>query len=341
MKNTVKQAQEKMEGFTHEFPNDLLDSMQVAEKHPINLKKEMLSNIVLCGMGGSGIGGMLAREILFDQQTIPVEYWKGYILPNYVNHKSLVVCSSYSGNTEETLALYDQAKSKNAQIIVICSGGKLHQKAEQDGVLCLKIQGGKQPRAAVGLSLVQQIHILGSLFLNEDEKTQLHSEIKTIAKDLIEGKNNFHETGKTIAQQLINKSVTLYTETAYASIATRFMQQMNENVKKKAHVAIVPEMNHNELVAFVDFTKKDAVIVVNSNCFNAQNSKRIEFMIHQLENQDATVIVVNQDKQLSKVRNFLFTIYTLDLATIELAKALGVDSEEVYVIEGLKKKIAQ
>jgi glucose/mannose-6-phosphate isomerase len=335
----MKEAQERMEEFTHEFPTDLKESAKIAIDNPIRLKKDEIKNIVICGMGGSGIGGMIAKDILFGNQKFPIDFCKGYILPTYVNESSLVICSSYSGNTEETLALFDQAKVKGAQIITICSGGIIEQRSKESNIQCLKIPGGKQPRAAVGLSLVQQLHILGDLFLSTGEKQALFSELTSIIEMLIDQKDKIQYEAIEIAQAIDTKNVLLFTETQFSSIATRFTQQINENVKKRAHAAIIPEMNHNELVAFVDYSENDAVLLVNTSLYSSQNKKRTEFMKKTLKAQNAAVIEVNHEKQ-SHLSIFLKTIYLLDLVSIELAKIIDVDPEEVHVIEGLKVKIA-
>jgi glucose/mannose-6-phosphate isomerase len=339
MKNSVIEAQNRMEGFTHEFPMDLKTSIEIANNNPIRLKKDQIKNIVICGMGGSGIGGMIAKDLLSKNQKLPIDFCKGYILPEYVNATTLVICSSYSGNTEETLSLFDQAKDKDAQLISICSGGKLEQRSRENNFQWLKIPGGKQPRAAVGLSLIQQLHILGDLFLSADQKQELFSELASVIQELITKREHIQQEAIAIAEKIDTKNILLFTETPFSSIATRFTQQINENVKKRAHAAIIPEMNHNELVAFVDYTEKDAVLLVNTNLYSAQNTKRTQFMKEKLEEQNTTVIEVNQDSQ-SIESVFLKSIYLLDLVSIELSKKLNVNPEEVEIIESLKVKIA-
>jgi glucose/mannose-6-phosphate isomerase len=307
MKQSVKEAQQRMEGFTHEFPSDLKASAEIALNHPIHLKKDEVKNIIICGMGGSGIGGMIAKDILRNDQQLPIAFCKGYVLPTYVNKSSLVICSSYSGNTEETLSLFDQATEKGAQIITICSGGILEQRSTENSVQCLKIPGGKQPRAAVGLSLVQQLHILGDLFLSASDKQALFSELDSVITSLFAEKEMIQQEAIEIATEIDTKNILLFTETPFSSIATRFTQQINENVKKRAHAAIIPEMNHNELVAFVDYSDQDAVLLVNTSLYSSQNKKRTQFMKEKLKEQKAIVIEVNQENE-SNLSTFLKTI---------------------------------
>jgi glucose/mannose-6-phosphate isomerase len=337
--NSIKSAQQRMEQYTHEFPGDLLNSLAIAEKNPIQFDHSKIQNIVICGMGGSGIGGMIAKDILQEHISKPIDFCKGYDLPNYVDKHSLVICSSYSGNTEETLALFDQAVAKNAQLISICSGGQLEEKSKENKAQVILIEGGKQPRAAVGLSLVQQLHILGSLFLSASDKATLLENVKVTASKLEQKREKYQKNANAIARDLRLKHIALFTDTQFPSIAMRFTQQINENVKKKAHSAIIPEMNHNELVAFTDYTKMDAVILVNTKHFNTQNTKRAQFLKQELHKQDTQIIEINSEGD-SKEERYLKMIYMLDLVSIELAKIKGTDSEQVEVIQRLKESIA-
>ena len=329
-----------MEQFTHEFPSDLRQSLEISKQNPIKLDQDKIQNIVICGMGGSGIGGMIAKDILQEHMTKPIDFCKGYDLPNYVNEQSLVICSSYSGNTEETLTLFDQAVAKNAQLISICSGGQLEEKSKENNAQVILIEGGKQPRAAVGLSLVQQLHILGSLFLSAADNAALLDNVKVTASKLEQKREKYQKNANAIARDLHLKNIALFTDTQFPSIALRFTQQINENVKKKAHSAIIPEMNHNELVAFIDYTKMDAVILVNTKHFNTQNTKRSEFLKQELHKQDTQIIEINSEGD-SKEERYLKMIYMLDLVSIELAKIKGTDSEQVDIIQRLKETIAK
>lgn len=338
MKKNTHLAQSRMLQFTHEFTDDIQTSLEIAEQNSILLNRDEIQNIIICGMGGSGIGGMLAKDILQDHITLPIEFIKGYQLPKYASEKSLVICSSYSGNTEETLSLHQEAIEKKAKIIAICSGGQLEDNCAQQNIQTLIIPGGKQPRAAVGLSLVQQLHILGHLFLNESENKQLFNNLLETSKKLKERADEFQKNANSIAKDLRNKNIKVYTETKFASLATRFTQQINENVKKKIHAGIIPEMNHNELVAFTDFNRNDIAIFVNGKHFHPQNKKRMTFLKEQLKKQESHIIEINVEGD-SPEEIFLKTIYIMDLVSIELARIEDVDPEDVEIIQKLKSTL--
>lgn len=329
-------AQLNMEQYTHELTDDLIQSIQLAEENPIRIDADKVQNIIICGMGGSGIGGMLAKDILSNHLRFPIDFCKSYHLPNYANENSLVICSSYSGNTEETIALFEQAVAKKAQIIAICSGGYLAELCIKNKVKAIIIQGSKQPRAAVGLSLVQQLHVLGTLFLSDSEKKALFEELKQVCEVLKSRKQVYQEQAHEIAKELNGKNISVVAETKYDSLVTRFAQQINENAKQKIITGVIPEMNHNQLVAFSDFDDNDAVIFVNGKYYHPQNLKRLEFLTQRLKKQNSQVIEIIAEGK-TNVELFVKTLYLMDLVSVELAKLKEVDPEEVEVIHSLKK----
>jgi len=329
-------AQLIMEQCTHELTDDLIQSIQLAEENPIRIDADKVQNIIICGMGGSGIGGMLAKDILSDHLRLPIDFCKSYHLPNYANEHSLVICSSYSGNTEETIALFEQAVARKAQIIAICSGGNLAELCLEKNVQSIIIPGGKQPRAAVGLSLVQQLHVLGTLFLIDSKKKALFEELKQVSEVLKSRKEIYQDQAHEIAKELNGKNISVFAESKYDSLVTRFAQQINENAKQKIITGIIPEMNHNQLVAFTDFDNNDAVIFINGKYYHPQNLKRLEFLKQRLQQQKSHIIEITAEGKTT-VEVFAKTLYLMDLVSIELAKLKNINPEEVEVIHSLKK----
>jgi glucose/mannose-6-phosphate isomerase len=334
--NTITTAQLNMEKYTHELNDDILQSIELAENNPIRLDVSKIQNIVICGMGGSGIGGMLANDILSDHIKLPITFCKSYVLPTYVSEHSLVVCSSYSGNTEETLALFEQAIAKKAQVISISSGGELIALSEKENVQSITIQGGKQPRAAIGLSLVQQIHILGHLFLSDADKSALFNNLKDICSELKTKADVYQKDAQQIANDIVGKKLNVFAETKFASLVTRFVQQINENAKQKIGEGIIPEMNHNQLVAYKDFDQNDVVILVNTSHYLPQNKKRVHFLKERLNKQGASIIEITKSGNTT-AEVFVKTLYLMDLVSVELSKIKNIDPEEVEVIHNLKR----
>jgi glucose/mannose-6-phosphate isomerase len=116
--------------------------------------------VVVTGLGGSGIGGKLAAQLVHKEAKCPIEVYHNYYLPGYVNHKSLVIACSYSGNTEETIAAMEQALNKGARVVVVTSGGTMLESAKAKGLDHIVIPGGNPPRTMLAYSLVQQFFLL-------------------------------------------------------------------------------------------------------------------------------------------------------------------------------------
>src|SRR5690606_2460969 len=145
-----------MKTLVQDFTNQLREAKIIANNAIISPAKNV-SNIIITGLGGSGIGGTIASELFADTCAIPVLVNKDYFLPAFVNEKTLLIACSYSGNTEETVNALQQAVSKKAQIVCITSGGKILEFAKQYQCDFIQFPGGKSPRAFIGYSLVQLI----------------------------------------------------------------------------------------------------------------------------------------------------------------------------------------
>src|SRR6185437_14161057 len=131
-----------------QFPEQI--RYAVANYKPSGIKFDQFDNILLCGLGGSGIAGRIIKSYFFDKCPVPIEVISDYVLPQYTGKRTLAILCSYSGNTEETLAMYDIAHAKGAVIIVIATGGKLAEKAVKDGFAFYQAMSGFQPRMALG-----------------------------------------------------------------------------------------------------------------------------------------------------------------------------------------------
>ena len=194
-----------MKELIENFPENLREALLIAEQNPLQKSYPKFANIVICGMGGSGIGGRLVAGWFIDELDIPVNFCQDYTLPKYVNNKSLVIACSYSGNTEETLSAVQQAHEKGACIIGLTSGGKLAEFCSKFHYECFFVPGGKPPRTQLAFSLVLLTHVLAqtglikneslasfaeAAFLLINEEDAIRSEAKELAsfslgKDLI------------------------------------------------------------------------------------------------------------------------------------------------------------
>jgi glucose/mannose-6-phosphate isomerase len=233
--------------------NDLPDQLAGAWKLGLNFSLPEFDNfnqVVIAGMGGSAIGGDLvaAYARLFSQ--VPITVVRGYNLPDWPN--TLVICSSHSGNTEETLSIFDQAIEAGLPTMAISTGGRLAEKAIQTGTPLWTFEDDFQPRAAVGFSFGLLLAALTRLGLFPVEKTA--SEIlntvqamKTQMKDLQPEVTSPSNPGKRLAGQFVNRWVTIFGAGFLEPVARRWKTQINEIAKAQASFEVIPEANHNTL----------------------------------------------------------------------------------------------
>ncbi len=300
-----------------------------------------ISHYVVGGMGGSAIGGDLLKSYLFMLSKIPVDVIRGYYLPSYISDESVVVCSSYSGNTEETISLYEYAKKKKAHLIVITSGGKLEEMTKEDNVPCVIIPKGLPPRCAVGYSLFVQVGIAESLGLISSQENI----VEKIAQSLKDYANRVNESSETLpmelAKKLKNKLPIIYADELIGSVAKRWVTQINENSKQLAHYHLFPEMNHNEIVGWENpeiIIKNGVVINLRHSREHSQVSRRFDIVNGILKEKGIEIVDIRfkADEFLEEMMGLL---YIGDFLSYYLALENGVDPTPVDIITRLKNEL--
>lgn len=329
-------SEKTMQSLIENFPKDLSDVIKILSSERINLPHEKISNIVICGMGGSSIGGRLAEEIFIDHSSVPINFVQDYFLPKYVNQNTLVIGSSYSGNTEETIELINQALTAKAKIIGVCSGGKIKELSKKHGFQIIQVPGGNPPRTAIGYSLVIQLFLIASINQDIELKDKLMDQVSKASKGLRVNSNKFKQKAKDLALQLLVSHIYIYTESRNSALGIRLKQQLNENAKLLVNSGCLPEMNHNELVAWKAIPKKSTAIFINPNNWHIQNKKRLTYFKDVINNCNANFIEISLDGS-SLVEKYMNYIHLIDWISFELAILRGVDPIEIDVIEDLKK----
>jgi len=237
----------------YDFPGQMQQAIEIGERIELKNTYEKIRNIVVAGMGGSAIGGDVVRMLIKDDLKIPFVVSRNYTLPNWVNENTLVICSSYSGNTEETLSAYEEAKSKKAQICGISTGGVLTEKLRAAGLDLVSIPAGLQPRAALAFSFIPMLFLLRKIGLIGDGfRAGLDSAIAVLSteREKYSTENEDNPTYK-LARQIYNTIPIIYGEAdSTAIIANRWKGQFCENAKMLAYANELPEMNHNEIVGW-------------------------------------------------------------------------------------------
>lgn len=319
------------------FTKQLEEAIEIGRNATINKSEHPIHNITVTGLGGSGIGGNMVAEFVSDELKVPFLVNKDYFLPKYINENSLVIVSSYSGNTEETLLALEEAIERRAKIVCVSSGGKVIEVANEKGLDFVQVPGGNPPRASLGYSLVQQLYILSYLNLisNKFEK-----EILSSMKLLDEAQGSIKEEAEQIAGRLINKIPIIYVTTPMASIAVRFRQQINENAKMLCWHHVIPEMNHNELVGWRIKQDDWAVVFLRNDNDFARNQLRIEIN-KQVISKYSNEIIEIYSKGTSHIERALYFICLTDWVSFYLSKLRHVDALEVEVIDFLKSSLAK
>jgi glucose/mannose-6-phosphate isomerase len=326
-----------IEGFTRQ----LSEALRIGQAVDMVRQGTDLRNVLITGMGGSGIGANLVESLTFGRIPIPITVSKGYSIPQFVSPHTLFIACSYSGNTEETLAAVQKAMLKRANIICITSGGKLLELAKEYNFLYIKVPDGyTSPRAMIGYMIVSILYALyhsnlgGAAFIKETENA---------IEYLDRGEKAILAEAELIAKKLKGKFPIIYCDGRLHAMATRFQQQLNENAKQLAHVNTFPEMNHNEIVGWhfpESILKQSQVIYLYSDHDHERVEKRMEICRPVLEKHSHPIIDIVAEGA-SLLEQYYYLIHLTDWISWFLAKENQIDPDPVEAIEFLKSELAK
>ncbi len=280
-------------------------------------------NIVIFGMGGSGIAGKIFQDLF---TKVPVISLDSYEFPEFVDENSLFISISYSGNTEETLKATEMAMKKGAKVWAITSGGELSKMVKN----VIMIPRGLQPRSAIGYLLNPLL--LGSGLANEDSLRE--------AKENLERLNKEHEELKKVADEIYlgNKIPAIFGFPPFRYIAYRLKTQFNENSKILAYWSYFPELNHNDTMPLKSTYRKDLFyfIALTYPNMNEMYLKRLKVTSRICDFNYREVKALG-----ASIASQIYTsIHQGDLISYYLAKRRGVDPRDVSIIEELKKNLS-
>ena len=241
---------QNMFGSIWNFPDNIIEAMKIGSSIVLQNNFSRVEKVIVAGMGGSAIGGDVTSALIENELDIPFIVIRGYQLPNWVDDRTLVICSSYSGDTEETLSAFDDAQSKNALICSITTGGTLVDKCLSSGCDVINIPDGLQPRAALAFSFVPMLYLLGKVGKISLESISWLSKAAQLLKDVREGYSIDDPSNPTwsLAQKIKCRLPIIYTGSERLNpVAIRLKGQLCENGKMLAYNNSLPEMNHNEI----------------------------------------------------------------------------------------------
>jgi glucose/mannose-6-phosphate isomerase len=318
------------------LPDHLRDALWRIES--AKLKPVDAPTTVICGMGGSAIGGDLAQAALGSRLGRPLVSARGYELPPAARPDSLVVCSSYSGNTEETLACYEGAEALGATRIVATTNGKLAELARADDVPVIGLPAGLQPRASVGymFTVAAETAALGG------GAERLNTEIDSSAAHLEERRDALIDQAAEIAAGLADCTTVINGCGLTAPVAYRWKCQLNENAEVPAFWGVLPEADHNEICGFAGMGRlgRDAHVVMLRDPRNHRQVERRFDLTRELvapEVRDVTGIEAEGQSPLARM---LDLVMLGDYASIYLAFLRDVDPGPVGMIDRLKERLA-
>ncbi|MFH1190199.1 MAG: bifunctional phosphoglucose/phosphomannose isomerase [Candidatus Omnitrophota bacterium] len=338
-----------MSRFIEDFPEQCREAVKIGLRSDIpDSLKTQYGNIVCLGMGGSAIGADIARSYTSDEAQAPISVNRNYTVPAFVGKDSLVIASSYSGNTEETISAFKDAKAKGAHIIVITSGGVLAGLAAESSIPVIRIPPGLQPRAALGYAFFTLITVFSKIGVIGDKSAEMREAIECLEKlrDTVLAlavpleKN----IAKDIARRIYAKMPVIYSaQDRLDSVCTRWRGQLAENAKTLASSNLFPEMTHNEIVGWEHpgkALKGLAVIMLRDRGDNPRVAKRMDIVSKVIAGLGVKVVDV-PSRGKGPLSRIFSLIYIGDYVSLYLAILNKCDPTPVDRIAFLKKEMAK
>lgn len=294
-------------------------------------RQDMPGGLVVCGMGGSAIGADLAAAAVGDRAGRPLRTVRGYDPGPGVGPDTLVLCASYSGSTEETLACFEAAGAAGAPRVALTTGGPLAERAREQGVPVAGVPSGMQPRAAVVYMTVGALECAAASGAAPSLREEIEG-ARPVLEQLIEDSG-----AQAIARALEGTVPVVHGAGPTAAIARRWKTQINENAKLPAFASELPEANHNEIEGWrrgLDLAPLAAVFL-HAPGMHPRLERRMELTAERLDAFGAPVVRVDATGD-SGVANVLSLVTIGDLVSVSLAELEGVDPTPVESIEAFK-----
>ena len=307
-----------------EIEQDTLNFISMFDTNKKASNEKRKGRIIVSGMGGSGIGGLIASALcnhMADSQVVP---WTNYGLPNWITSEDQIICISYSGNTAETLSAANRGLEIGCKLEVITTGGKLEKLAIQNNLNITRVEKGHQPRAALPLLLKPLLYKIGIPNLDLQIKETLNLEMDV-------------EKAKEISTEIKNKLPCIYSSGLLNPVGYRWRCQIEENAKVLAMNHELPEMNHNEIVGWTNPPNNLSVILLRDNKESKAIKKRMDATKDIAWTSKGIDIIEIYSKGKWPLTRIISMILLGDLVSIELAKLNLIDPTPVKIIEDLKK----
>tara|TARA_Y100000746_G_C15428403_1_gene417441 strand:- start:329 stop:1372 length:1044 start_codon:yes stop_codon:yes gene_type:complete len=323
-----------MVGYTRKF----MDNFELAISKNIDIDTDIDWSGVLClGMGGSGAGGMFLSTLADYSGGIPFVVWRDYGLPSWWGSDWLVLATSYSGNTEETIDGVREALESGGTVIGISSGGELEEIiAESEESLFISVPGGQMPRSAFGYLFGSQLSVCWSLGIIEKPSSE---DISNMIERLRSSSLDFDISGGnglvlSVAESMLDKEIGIIAPNILMPAARRFSNQLNENSEVFARPAELPEMNHNEIIAWTSASDGGhSLIYFSCENIHPRVYSRMNWMLENIDNDNSWIIDCEGQSLLERL---LYASHISDWISIALALIQGIDPSDMDSIVDLK-----
>jgi len=323
-----------------DFPKQFRAGIEAAKEANF-IRKISAENIIICAMGGSALPGNILKAVnkSLKLTKLPIFIHRDYGLPGETSKKSLVVCISYSGNTEETLSAFKEAKKRKIKIVVIASGGKLIDIAKKNKIPFIKVPSGIQPRCALGYQFSALAKTLSRMGLIKN----IAKELLILEKDLQPKK--IETKGRNIANDLTKSIPLVYSSEDFSFLAKIWKIKFNENSKVPSFFNFFPELNHNEIVGMAETRIREAkrlfkVIILRDKNGDKRILKRVKVTSEILKNKGIKIIFVNiQGKGF--LEKIFSNILLGDWISYYLALSQKINPGPVKTVEDFKRRLAK
>jgi glucose/mannose-6-phosphate isomerase len=322
-------------GATMSLPDHLRDALWRVSS--AKLTEAEATGLIVCGMGGSAIGGDLAAAALGGRLGRPLDVVRGYGVPSWTPPDRAIFCSSYSGNTEETMACYAAAEAVGARRIVATTGGALADAARRDGVPVIGMPAGLQPRAAVGYTFAIAAEVAAVVGAGPAIRTEIDSS----AAHLEAAKPALLLKAAEIAEEIGESVPLVYGCGLTIPVAYRWKCQINENSKLPCFSHQIPELDHNEIVGWEGGADAGhSAIMLTDEDQHPRERQRFELTAGLIEPKAKAVIRIETEGE-TRTERLLWAVMLGDLLSLELAARRGADPTPVTVIESLKDSLGR
>ncbi len=330
---------------TEQFPDQCRKAVQIAQSTPLPSLPITPTLAMLTGLGGSASGGDFARALFEEYASIPFLVNRDYSLPAYVGKSTFLICASYSGNTEETLSSYHDAKAKGAFVLAVTSGGKLRELAEANGDPVIVIPGGQPPRTALGFMLMPVIVACERFgLIPAQDYEALFSALDAAVAELTVETAEASNPAKQLARSFENAVPILYGLGGWpALVANRWRCQVNENSKNLCFHHAYPELNHNEILGWVKANEQGVAKWVGAVLMQGNESAKMQTRLKVTEGLIAEKCAFTHvsAKGANLLQKMMYLIVFGDFVSLYLAALNGVDPENIDAINTLKSELSK